>query len=781
MLGQLSGTYTVGATGTYTTLGAAVTDLNSLGVSGPVTFSLIDTAYAETAANLVISVPNNPPSGTAQVTFKPAAAVNAVVSISSCVATSGANQYSGIALNGTGNIIFDGSNTVGGTSKNLTITMNDATNGRNVLQLYGNCDTVTIKNLSITYQTPMSTANSTRGIYLNGQASGVADYFEVNNCTIADSVNTPYYAVGVTGSSSSSIYVTYSKITNSTVFGRIRPIYFFYAGTTGTSSEVSNNSISTYGGANATTTYSMLFNTWGGTLNVMNNKISTLQVGNTSGTSGVYGISGLTAQAGAVCNITNNFFGGNVALTNTAIPTVFSLLYLQDNATYNVSHNSFNYNAVTAATEQSIVHISGSAVVANFKNNIFVNENNSATAYCLWWKGTGTFTSDYNNFSTTGLGNVGYNATTAISALADWKTSTTQDANSTAAAVNFTSATDLHIAEASWRDINLAGIPVGIKTDIDSKARDKFMPYKGAHEGPTIGVKGDIFVGNAGTGPLGTDPQFATLKAVTDYVNAAPILGDVTLYITSDITETYSPVQGIGLAVNPDPYTLTIKPLTGVQPAITFNYPTDLNSGPSGAFIIGIPGSSNVAWATLKTTKNIVIDGSNTVGGTTRDLTFQTATTAQRNAIPMVIVGDVSNVTVKNCNILYKVQTVSTSGNLLVGALLIRSTNQSAIDWVPKNITIDNNHISSNFAGVAQNVSGITFYQSGTATASWPSGITFKNNLIEGNRRAIGLYMVGSTDIFNNEIITNQRIAAAVPNEGNLNCTPKIGVTFVII
>ncbi|MDP3683119.1 MAG: hypothetical protein Q8S01_04230, partial [Ignavibacteria bacterium] len=238
-------------------------------------------------------------------------------------------------------------------------------------------------------------------------------------------------------------------------------------------------------------------------------------------------------------------------------------------------------------------------------------------------------------------------------------------------------------------------------------------------------------------------------------------------YITSDITELYTDAVGIGLAINPDPYTLTIKPYTGVQPVITFNYPTDLNSGPSGAFIIGIPGKGNVAWASLKTTKNIVIDGSNTVGGTTRDLTLQSATTAQRNAIPLVIVGDVSNVTVKNCNIYYKVQTVSTSGNLLVGAVLVRSTNQLSADWVPKNLTFDNNHISSNFAGVAQAIEGFGFYQSGTPVpATFPSNITIKNNIIEGNRRAIGLYQVGSTDIFNNEIITNQRIGAAIANEG---------------
>lgn len=765
--GQLSGTLTVGTGGNYTTLGAAITDLNTVGVSGPVIFSLTDTAYAETATNLVIAPTLNPPSATASVTFKPATSIKPVVTISGCTATAGASQYSGFTFNGAGNITIDGSNTVGGTTKDLTFVMNDATNGRNIIQLYGNCDTVAIKNTNLTFQAPMSTSTSTRGIYANGQSTGAVDNFIVQNCSIGDATNTPFYAIGVTGSSASSIYCTNVILKNNSLFGRIRPAYFFYVGSTGNTSEITGNTISTIGGLNATTTYSILMNTWGGTVNIQNNFIPTLTTNNTA-TSGIYGISGLTAQTGAVCNIVNNFIGGDLQVTGTGVPTVISWMYLQDNGTYNVYHNTINYPSIAAATERSCIHISGASVVANLKNNIIINNTDAATAYCIWWKGTGTLNSDYNDYYVSGAtANIGYNATAATPTLADWKTSTSNDANSVSKAVSLVSATDLHIAEASWRDIDLAGIPVGITTDIDSKPRDPITPYKGAHEGPSIGVKGDVYVGNAGTGPNGTNPQFATLKSVTDYINATPILGDVTLFITSDITETYTPVQGIGLAVNPDPYTLTIKPYTGVQPVVTFNYPTDLNSGPSGAFIIGIPGSSNIAWASLKTTKNIVIDGSNTVGGSTRDLTLQNASTAQRNAIPLVIVGDVSNVTVKNCNIYYKVQTVSTSGNLLVGAALVRSTNQLSTDWVPKNITFDNNHISSNFAGVAQAIQGLGFYQSGTPVpATFPSNITIKNNIIEGNRRAIGLYQVGSTNIFNNEIITNQRIGAAIANEG---------------
>jgi len=279
-------------------------------------------------------------------------------------------------------------------------------------------------------------------------------------------------------------------------------------------------------------------------------------------------------------------------------------------------------------------------------------------------------------------------------------------------------------------------------------------------------LAGDYYIGDPGTGPGGSNPQFATLREAFDVLNDATFTANCNFFITSDITETYTPVVGLGLAINPDPFTVTFKPYTGVQPAITLNYPTDLNSGPSGALVIGIPSKGNVTWDSLRTTKNIVIDGSNTVGGTTRDLTIQTSLTAQRNAFPLTIVGDVSNMVVKNTNIYYKAQGVSTSGNLFVSAVMLRSRNYLNIDWSPNNILFENNHISANFDGVVQSAQGYGCYQSGTPNViNYPYNITLKNNLIEGKRRSIALYRAGSHDILGNEIILNQNIGFNISNE----------------
>jgi hypothetical protein len=282
----------------------------------------------------------------------------------------------------------------------------------------------------------------------------------------------------------------------------------------------------------------------------------------------------------------------------------------------------------------------------------------------------------------------------------------------------------------------------------------------------TPSLAGDYYIGAPGTGPGGSDPQFANLREAFDVLNDATFTADCNFYITSDITETYTPAVGLGLAINPDPFTVTFKPYTGVQPVITLNYPTDMNSGPSGALVIGIPSKGNVTWDSLRTTKNIVIDGSNTIGGTTRDLTIQSALTAHRNGMPMVIVGDVSNVTVKNTNVYYKAQTVSTSGNLFIGAVMVRSRNYLGVDWSPHDVVFENNHLNGNFDGVAQSSQGYGCYQTGTPNViNYPYNIVLRNNLIEGKRRGIALYRAGSHDIYNNDIILNQTIAAGISNE----------------
>jgi len=284
---------------------------------------------------------------------------------------------------------------------------------------------------------------------------------------------------------------------------------------------------------------------------------------------------------------------------------------------------------------------------------------------------------------------------------------------------------------------------------------------------PVLSVSGDYYIGNPGTGPGGSDPGFLSIREAFDVLNEATFTGNSTWYITSDIFESFTPVTGygIGLAINPEPHTVTFKPYTGVQPVISLAYPVDGTSGPSGAMVIGVPGEGNIAWDSLRVTRNIIFDGSNTAGGTTRDLTIQNLTTSHGNAFPVAIVGDVSNVVIKNCNIYYQAQSISTS-NLFRGAVQLRARLQGGINWTPTNITLENNHISANFPGVSQGAIGIVVTSLAPSPTTYSDGIVIKDNIIEGNQRAIALNWSGDTDIYGNEIILNQRISETTANQG---------------
>ncbi|HKP54355.1 MAG TPA: C25 family cysteine peptidase [Chloroflexia bacterium] len=108
----LSGTYTVGVGGAYTTLTAAVSDLNSLGVTGPVIFSLTDATYGSETFPITINAFTGA-SATNTLAIKPNTGVTAAIT--------GSSASGIIILNGADFVTLDGSN-AGTSSRDLTIT-----------------------------------------------------------------------------------------------------------------------------------------------------------------------------------------------------------------------------------------------------------------------------------------------------------------------------------------------------------------------------------------------------------------------------------------------------------------------------------------------------------------------------------------------------------------------------------------------------------------------------------------------------------------------------------
>ncbi|MFN9108964.1 MAG: beta strand repeat-containing protein, partial [Bacteroidota bacterium] len=111
----LNGVYTVGATGNFPTLTAAVNEASSLGISGPVTFSLIDQVYsAATGEVFPITLANVPGTG------NPSRSITIMPALGNVAHIIG-NATSIINVDNTKYVIIDGRDNAASTTRSLII------------------------------------------------------------------------------------------------------------------------------------------------------------------------------------------------------------------------------------------------------------------------------------------------------------------------------------------------------------------------------------------------------------------------------------------------------------------------------------------------------------------------------------------------------------------------------------------------------------------------------------------------------------------------------------
>lgn len=268
---------------------------------------------------------------------------------------------------------------------------------------------------------------------------------------------------------------------------------------------------------------------------------------------------------------------------------------------------------------------------------------------------------------------------------------------------------------------------------------------------------GTYHIGAAGTKPGGGDPEFASLQAACDTLTKVGLSGDATFLITSDLTEAVN----VALAPETNGFTLTFKPAPSVTPTITFTQTTD-NTGASGNWIFGPPDilTTSASNYGLKVIRNFVIDGSNTVGGTTRDLTIQNVAAAHVNSAPLRFLGDVNNVTIKN--VIVKQLSTSTSTSNCYGIVFV-DRYDGANYWTPDSITVMNCDITAN-GTKATNALGFT--NSGTIAAGgqFTSTVAILDNKLTGGNRGIALFYAGG-DV----MISGNEISVAQVNGGYLS------------
>jgi len=274
----------------------------------------------------------------------------------------------------------------------------------------------------------------------------------------------------------------------------------------------------------------------------------------------------------------------------------------------------------------------------------------------------------------------------------------------------------------------------------------------------------------SGTYKVGTklNSDFALLSTAVAAINTNGISGNVTLLITSDITE----AANVGLGVNTNGFNITIRPDADANRTITFTQLTD-NSSPTGHFVIGYPTSGlTVAWsdANTITTSNVTIDGF-ADGGTTRRLTFTNTNASHTAARMIVVVGACANTVIKNCII--NNLTTNTSSPFCIGAVVRKGT---AIEVAPAGFTIENNLLNALGNAVAM---GVRITNSGTLTTSKLTGLIFKNNVVTARRRLLEINYTTGGEISGNEFITQQTGAPGTVSYGLWTATGVDGTVKI--
>ena len=479
----ICGTKTVGIGGDYTTLTAAISDLNTKDLCGAVNLTLTDATYPDETFPLVINF-NAGSSSVNTITIKPASGNSPVIIC---------NTYkSAFILNGSDYVIIDGSNQVGGISKDLTISNTyTGSTSNSIINLEDNgvksASNSTIMNCIIG---GMPSVSSSFGIYLNDDLGRNFENTSILNNTIKNT------RIGIRISDANNNIISSNIIGNETEPIKQGGIEISYCD----NNLISNNDIfgETSGNPNAYQ-YGLFVGPFSTNSKIIKNKIHDFYYTGSSGVAcwGIY----YKAGANSLSEISNNLIyniksDGDTVAGGTKyanfIPAGISII---SGGNLQIYYNSINMTGKVLGTgafsnfagNSTCLLINSNVSNMDIKNNIFKNsmttESGTGTnkTYGLVSYSENTVFSDinYNDYFIDGLNPyVGF-LSGEEQTIADWQAATSKDGNSISSDPGFVSDTDLH---PSLVGPNNKGITIaGITNDFSEKNRSS-TPDIGAYE-----------------------------------------------------------------------------------------------------------------------------------------------------------------------------------------------------------------------------------------------------------------------------------------------------------
>uniref|UniRef100_A0A7V3E878 Secretion system C-terminal sorting domain-containing protein n=1 Tax=Ignavibacterium album TaxID=591197 RepID=A0A7V3E878_9BACT len=485
-----------GIEGVYSTLTAAISDLNLRGVGGNVVFSLVDSTYPSETFPLVINIANeNTTSATKTVTIKPAASNVATIS--------GASASGQIFKILNSYVTIDGSNS-GGTDRSLTLENTSATSPQVIL--IGSLGTTPVTNVTVKNSIIRNGVNTSSAVIVSdGNTAGSAGYF--NNITLRNnSIQKAYigvYCNAVVGAGNGSGLLITENDLSTAGANSIRYVGVYVQGVDG--AILSKNTIANFDGASGENDRGIWFATGTTNSTIEGNYIHSLNYTGTGGY-GAYGAAISTGLLNAnnkiINNVIYNLSGDGWNYSSILGDNVHGIYIFSAQSGISVYYNSINLygNTLNQTSAISTGIAVGTGSIVELKNNNIVNKLGllSATGYgsigiFLQTASSQLSLSNYNNVfvnpTGSGVANFGQVATTGYSTLLDWQTAIMQDNNSISGNPNYVSDNDLRFQYPS--PVYHAGNPVtGITTDILGVTRNATTPTIGAYENPvppTIG------------------------------------------------------------------------------------------------------------------------------------------------------------------------------------------------------------------------------------------------------------------------------------------------------
>jgi hypothetical protein len=499
LVASLSGSYTVGSTGTYTSITAAANAYNNSCLSGPVTFVLNDALYSTNETFPIIFQNNLTANSTNSLLIIPSAgnAVSITPTLTSIPAVFKFIDARFITIDG----LKSGGSSIFISNSNSTTATSDIWLASN----FSGCNNIAVRNMTLTGGT--NTISTSFGILGTGNGATPALTLGADNDNISITGNTIfrcYTAIAAIGSASTLVGGVNDWLISNNQVGPATPSIGLNLSLFGIAIQNAQN------------------------MSVINNTVSNVisSVGYIYGVAISAGVSNSTLNANTINSI--NYVGtggyGGIGIDIQAA-NLNSNLLIQNNMISNISGDGWSsftsggYSGVRLGSSNPTggVRFYNNSIAMNHSTTIGGNSTASVTA-CMYFAASSTsiqvvnnllysdiqytntaartfaiysnapasaFTAmDFNNYSVVGTQSVlALVGTTTVNTLAGLQTAFGNNANSQAITPVFTSTVDLHLVPASNGALDDLGVPIGgLTLDIDNQTRNLTNPDIGADE-----------------------------------------------------------------------------------------------------------------------------------------------------------------------------------------------------------------------------------------------------------------------------------------------------------